>query len=350
MTDNRNIRLGMVGCGRVTETRHLPALQRVMGVEVVALSDVDVDRLNQVANFFHVKDRYLDYQRLLNDRSIDAVAVCVPAQFHVKIGLTAMDAGKHVFIEKPLALNLDESDLLIRRARETSKKVMVGFNLRWHRLIREARMIIDQGGLGAHQMIRTVLSGYHEDVPQWRRRRVSGGGVVFEQAVHHFDLWRYLLRSEIEEVFAISRSAKWDDETATVMARLSNGVLASSVFSQVTKACNQVEIYGDVRSLHDGIEHASSLGEPGGIKNRIEGMGRTLRALPSGLSAIRYGGDFVDSYRAEWRHFIDAIRNETPTESTLEDGRSALEAALAVVASISTGRAVKISATRGTIE
>jgi myo-inositol 2-dehydrogenase/D-chiro-inositol 1-dehydrogenase len=346
----------MVGCGRVTETRHLPALQRLVGAEVVALSDVDVDRLNRVADLFRIKDRYASYQRLLEDFSIDVVAVCVPAQLHVEIGLAALDAGKHVFIEKPLALDLDEIDLLIRRARVTSKKVMVGFNLRWHRLIREARMIIDQGVLGAHQMIRTVLSGYHEDVPQWRRLRVSGGGVVFEQAVHHFDLWRYLLRTEIEEVFAISRSAKWDDETATVTARLSNGVLASSVFSQVTKACNQVEIYGDVRSLHvdcyrfDGIEHDSSLGEPGGIKNRIVGIGRTLRALHSGLSGIRYGGDFVDSYRAEWRHFIDAIVKETPTESTLEDGRSALEAALAVVASISTGRAVKISATRGAIE
>ncbi|MGH7824568.1 MAG: Gfo/Idh/MocA family protein [Candidatus Binatia bacterium] len=88
---------------------------------------------------------------------------------------------------------------------------MLGFNLRWHRLVRRARETIRRGTLGMIQMIRTVLTSYHENVPEWRRYRTQGGGVLFEQAVHHFDLWRYLLQSEVEEVFATSRSGKWDD-------------------------------------------------------------------------------------------------------------------------------------------
>jgi predicted dehydrogenase len=169
MTANLRIRLGIVGCGRVTETRHLPALRYLKNAEVVALADVSVDRLNKVADLFRVKDRYTDYQRLLSNPSIDTVAVCVPAQFHVEIGLAASDAGKHVFIEKPLALTLKDCDLLTQRAKRSSSKVMVGFNVRWHRLVREARDIVQRGTLGTHQMIRTVLSSYHEDVPQWRK-------------------------------------------------------------------------------------------------------------------------------------------------------------------------------------
>ncbi|MGH7824567.1 MAG: Gfo/Idh/MocA family oxidoreductase [Candidatus Binatia bacterium] len=139
-------------------------------------------------------------------------------------------------------------------------------------------------------------------------------------------------------------------ETATVTARMANGVLACSVFSERTIARNELEIYGESRCMRidcyrfDGLEHASSLNHPGGLKDRVQSIGRTLRAFPLGVSGLRYGGDFVDSYRTEWRHFIDAIRTNTPVESTLEDGRSALQVALAVVKSISTGQPVKVPA------
>jgi predicted dehydrogenase len=348
MTVAPSIRLAIVGCGRVTETLHLPSLQQVAGVEVVALSDVSAERLNKLADRFHIKERHVSYQPVLENASVDAVAVCVPAHSHVQVALDVVSAGKHLFIEKPLALRLDDADLLIDRVKNSRLKAMVGFNLRRHRLIQQARQILQKSDFGKLQMIRSVLSGYHEDVPEWRKRRESGGGVLFEQAVHHFDLWRYLLGSEIEEVSAISRSAKWDDETATVTARLTNGMLASSAFSQVAKACNEVEIYGDERWLRvdcyrfDGLEHASSMSQPGSVKSRLKSIGTTLRALPRGILGLRYDGDFFDSYRAEWRHFVDAIRNDTPIESTLEDGRSALQAALAAVKSLTTGTLVKV--------
>ena len=107
MANSRNpIRFGLIGCGRVTETRHLPALQPLEGAEVVALSDISPTRLKEVADVFHIKGRHIDYQQLLSDPSIDAVAVCVPAQFHVEVALAALDAGKHVFWEnsKPFGL------------------------------------------------------------------------------------------------------------------------------------------------------------------------------------------------------------------------------------------------------
>src|SRR5215813_5754774 len=95
------IQLGVIGCGGVTETRHLPALRNLPGVEVVAVADLDPDRLKRVADQFSIRRRYSNFSPLLDDPAIEVVAVCVPAQFHVEVALAALEAGKHLFIEKP---------------------------------------------------------------------------------------------------------------------------------------------------------------------------------------------------------------------------------------------------------
>lgn len=350
MTWDRSMRIGVVGCGRVTETRHLPALRYLKSAEVVALADISVDRLNKVADLFHIKARYANYQRLLEDPSIDVVAVCVPAQHHVEIGLAALDAGKHVFVEKPLALKLDECHILIERARKSPNKVMVGFNLRWHRLVRQAREMIQQGRLARIDLMRTVLTSYHDAVPQWRQYREWGGGVLFELAVHHFDLWRFLLRSEVEEVSASTVCGLWEDEAATVSARMANGVLITSVFAERTSESHEVEVYGQAGRLKvscydfDGLECFSTAGFSGDMRNRLRRIAFTAKELPQGIRNMGRGGDFIASYRAEWSHFSDAIRHNIPVECTLEDGVQALRVVLAAARSASTNQPVNLSA------
>ena len=96
MPDRRKpVKLGLIGCGWVTETRHLPALRFVPDAEVVAVADIDAVRLNRVADRFHIEHRYRDFRALLDDPAVDTVAVCVPAQLHVEVALAALDSGKH---------------------------------------------------------------------------------------------------------------------------------------------------------------------------------------------------------------------------------------------------------------
>lgn len=343
------IKLGLIGCGRVAETRHLPALQNLPDAEVVAVADIDQNRLGQVADQFHIKQRYSNFLDLLNDPSIEAIAICVPAQFHVEVALAALEAGKHLFIEKPLALSLEEADRLIARAGQLPYKVMVGFNLRWHRLLRQARELIQQGVLGSLELMRTAFTSYHQNIPEWRKRRELGGGVFFEVAIHHFDLWRFLLQSEVEEVFAVSRSRQWEDETTTVTARLTNGVFVTSIFSERTGESNEVEIYGQagrvrVSCYHfDGLEYVSSSSSPGDARARLQQIAHTLKELPRGVWGMRQGGDFIASYRAEWRHFIDAIRLGRPVGCTLEDGWRSLEVVMAAIESGTLGRPAKVT-------
>lgn len=342
------VRLGVIGCGQAGAHSHLPALGFVPEVKVVALADGDPDRLNKAAERFHVKRRYDDYVQLLEDPEIEAVAVCVPVESHVETGIAVLDARKHLFLEKPLALNLDEADRLIERAAQSPCKVMLGFNLRWHRLAQRTRELIQQDGLGALELIRSGLTSYHETIPEWRRTRARGGGVFFEQAVHHFDLWRFLTGAEVAEVFGVSRSGVWEDETATITARLSNGVLAAAVFAVHTGKRNEVEVYGRAACVSfsfyrfDSFDYVTGASRTDGIGVRLSKAQRALRETPHGLLRLRRGGDFLASFQNEWRHFCAAIRNDARVLGTLDDGRRALQIALAAMRSAELGRPIQV--------
>ncbi len=347
--NDKPIKLGIIGCGRVSETRHLPALRNVCEVEVVAAADLDSDRLNALSGRFGIRKRYRDFADLVTDPEIEAVAVCVPARFHVQVALAALERDKHLFIEKPLALTLADADVLAERAARSRRRIMVGFNLRWHRLVRRARDELRQGVLGPVQFMRTILTSYHETLPDWRARRESGGGVLFELAVHHFDLWRYLLGSEVDEIFAVAQSGQWDDEAAVVTARMTNGVVVSSVFSERTSESHDLEFFGKGGQLRvscydfDGLEFSPPGGFPGDLKRRLGKMARTLQELPQGIRGMRQGGDFIGSYAAEWRHFAAALRHDVPLESTQDDGRRALEVVIAAALSADAGRPLRIA-------
>lgn len=343
------INIGIVGCGRATTVLHLPALQFVPGVKVVALADPDREALHQASKQLGAEQCVSDYRVLLDNPGIEAIAICVPAQFHVEIALAVLDAGKHLFIEKPLALTLKECDRLIERAANLPLKVMLGFNTRWHRLAREARTLFHQGILGQLEIVRSALTSCHKDLPEWRRRRISGGGVLLEMAMHHFDLWRYVLDEEIDEISAHSRSGTWEDESATVTARLSSGALASATFAECTSQNNSIEIYGRSGSLSvsfyrfDGLETATTSDIPGNIQARIRGLKRFAEELPKAIATNRQGGEWLQSYREEWRHFVGSIRTGVPVECGLEDGRRALAVALAAMESAATGKAIAIA-------
>jgi predicted dehydrogenase len=351
--EDRAIKLGIIGCGRVAEERHLPALQHLPHVRVVAAADIDAHRAERLADQFSIEHRFGDYRALLDDADIEAVGILTPTQSHAEIGLAALDAGKHVLIEKPLAMNVAECDRLIERAARSPFKVIVGFNLRWHRLVRQARTIIQSGTLGRVKAIRSVYTHDRsgENAPAWHRKRELGGGVSFNEAVHHFDLWRYLLCSEVVDVFSFSRpSVYYEDETHVTTARLSDGALATGVFMFKTSPNSEVEIYGEFGRVYlscyrfDGLEFFSHSTYPGDLWNRLKKTLLTLRALPQTIPIMRRGGDFAATFCALWRHFIDCIQKDESSQCTLEDGKEALRIALASMDSASSGQPVQTRA------
>jgi myo-inositol 2-dehydrogenase / D-chiro-inositol 1-dehydrogenase len=333
-------------------TRHLPALAGLPEGRVVALAETDRERLDRVGARFGVERRHVDPEALIDDPNVDVVAICVPAQHHAPIALRALDAGKHVLLEKPIALSLDDAETMAARAGEGASISMIGFNLRWHRLVRRALDTVRSGTLGSIDLVRAVITGpkrYRSDIGPWAGRRELGGGSLIETAVHHYDLWRFLCGSEVEDVFACSSSRHGDDNTAVVSARMRSGALVSAAYCDGTSPESSIILSGSDGSLHlsllrfDGFELRRPLEIVGAPRTRVRQALRTLAEVPEGLAASRAGGVFLSSYRAEWAHFLGCIRAGRATGCTFDDGVEALRIALAATHSTQTGRPVRIA-------
>jgi myo-inositol 2-dehydrogenase / D-chiro-inositol 1-dehydrogenase len=346
----RPLRIGFIGCGEVGAEKHLPAVREVRELEVVAVADVDPDRLRSVEARFGIRRCHRDPRSLLADPEIEAVAVCLPPRLQVGAALEALDAGKHVWIEAPLGLSLPDCDRLIARARGSDRHVTVGFHMRWHRLVRQAKQLVDRGGLGQIQTIRATWNSPRADdtLPEWRRHRALGGGALVEVAGDHFDLWRYLLDAEIAELFASTVDGRWEDEAAVVSGHMTNGVLVSAVFSERANHDLEFEICGKAGRLRvslirfEGFEYYATETMPSSLPARVQRMGHFLKELPRALPRMHRAGDYRVSYSDQWRQFERSIRTGTPMESTLQDGRQALAAVLAAARSSVVGRPVSL--------
>src|SRR5260370_740390 len=157
------IRLGLVGCGAVTEEEHLPALQGLPGVQVVAAADPRPERLHLVCDRFHIPRRYEHVDALAADPGVDALGVCIPAGSHRLVVPVLLRADKHVLVEKPPGLALEDVDEMIATAHRAHAKVMVGYHMRWHRMVREAHAIIESGVCRPIRVIRMGWYGPRDD-------------------------------------------------------------------------------------------------------------------------------------------------------------------------------------------
>jgi len=348
----KRLRLGLVGFGRAAQTLHLPALRYVHDWQVTAIADSDTHRAQEAARRFGIARCYSDYRKLIEDADVEAIAVCVPPRLHAEVALAALEAGKHVFIEKPLAVSLEDCDRIARGAARSPGKAMVGLNLRWHPLVRRAREILKSNTLGELALVRTqftTANRSHPGTPAWASRREHGGGVLFDLGVHHFDLWRHLTGTEVAEVFCTTQTGEGDDASAVVAGRMATGLCVCSVFSDCTRDANELELCGRKGTLRvslyrfDGLELTDSTTPADTLGARFRRVPATLKELPRALAQAFRGGSFLAAYCEEWRHFARVIRVSAPVECTIEDGRRAVEVSLAALASAAESRAIRIS-------
>jgi predicted dehydrogenase len=349
-----DVRIGIVGCGRAASDLHVPAIRRVAGATVVALADSDPARLRSLADRCPGASSYPDYRAMLEDPRVDLVAVCVPVTLHAEIAEAALQAGKHLFVEKPLALELEDCDRLVaaaRRAEASGRRAAVGFNLRSHRLARRAKALVESGALGDIELVRTLWTADWTGAtrPAWHALREQGGGALLEIGTHQADLWRWLLESEVEVVHADARCTAFDDQTATLQARMANGVLVTGAVSQRSTSHNVVEVFGSRGSLAFSCYHADSFtvtavgGARTGPWRRIRPLLEKAAQLPATVGVARAGGDFQLSYVREWEAILGAVAGGGALAATLHDGRQAAAVVQAALRSAGEGRAVGVA-------
>jgi predicted dehydrogenase len=346
------LNVGIVGCGRVTGLRHLPALARIPDAQAVALADVDEARAAELARRHGVEARYGSHGELLADPRIEAVAVCVPASRHAEIAIPALEAGKHVLIEKPLALSVDDAERIRDAAAGAPGAVVLGFNLRWHRLVRRARELVLAGELGEVEAVRTVFTSsfdYRDVAAPWRLRRELGGGALREMGPHHLDIWRFLTGREVGEVFASSRSPEDADDTAVIAGVLDGGARAETLVSQRSTNVNEIDVFGERGRLrvscyrYDGLDVQLGRGFGGDVRHRLAGLARATVELPAFVRGARGQSDYLDSYVAQWRHFVDAAAGAVAPDPGVEDGVRNVEVVAAAVESLESGRSQPVA-------
>ena len=345
-----SIGVGVIGCAGAAARLHLPVLRHLPGARVTAIADTTQSALNAVGDLFAIPARYHDYRDLLKNPAVDAVAICVPPELHEVIGLASLEANKHVFMEKPLALSLEQCTRLVQAAELSSVTTMVGFHLRWHRLVREAHEWMTAGRLGTVELLRTVFTSgirWRADLPAWRTRREAGGGVLIESGVHYYDLWRFLTACEVDEVHVMSRSAEHHDSTALVTARLQIGTLATASFCQGTVDSLEIDIYGSAGRLRiSGYALDGMFFDPAGYKG-VKKLWSKAMSVPGRLRraarAVPLGGYYAHAYREQWTGFLNAIQCGKPAGASFADGREATRVALAVTQSANARRSVRIA-------
>jgi len=347
---NADLRLGIIGCGRVADERHLPALRQLQDVRVTAVTDTDGERADRLAARLGGVPVCKDFRALLERKDVDAVAVLTPTPSHAEIVLAALDAGKHVLVEKPLAVSSTDCERIVARAALSKVKVALAFNLRQHRLVCKARARVQSGELGRISLIRSIYTHDRtgKAAPAWHRELSLGGGVILNEAIHHFDLWRFLLGSEVEEISCAAQpSDLYEHESSTVSARLSGGTLASGAFSLSTSPQSELEICGEKGRLFlscyrcDGLAVYPHEAYPGDFGHRLRETAASLVQFGQALPSLRRGGDFQDSFRALWRHFADCIRDDRQPDCSLLDGQRAVQIALAAAQSARSGQSVR---------
>jgi myo-inositol 2-dehydrogenase/D-chiro-inositol 1-dehydrogenase len=335
------MKVGLIGAGWVVEDLHLPALAQLADVEVVAVADDDPERLARVASRVGAAAMQSP-DALLEHPGLDAVGIWLAPGAQLDAARAAIDAGVHVFMEKPLTLDPDECDRLAAQAAAAGKQVMLSLPRRFMHLPQRARALVRSGAIGEVRSVRAVPAGGGRErlvFPDWDGRHALAG-VLYEMGVHHFDLWRWVLGRDIAWVDAHTSD---DGSTAALVAGLTDGVTVSAAFVDATAGVDGLDVFGDRARLElscfsfDGLRLHPASGMAGDPATRLRHGWSTMRALPRGVRTQRSGGLFVDAYRCAWAELREAIDAGRPTACTIDDGRHAIDAVRAALRSAAQG-------------
>lgn len=221
------LHVGIIGLGKMGVTRARELMRRG---DAYVVSGFDPHPEAFAEHFPHVK--ILDSMEAVIDSGVDAVFVCTPNRFTPGAIIAALDAGKHVFSEKPPGRNVrDIEDIIAAERRNPGCKLKFGFNHRYHEGIREAKRIVDSGRLGKILWVRGIYgkSGGPEFEQEWRSdKELVGGGILLDQGIHMLDLFHYFL-GEFVEVKSMVTTAHWNipvEDNAFALLRDAQGRIA----------------------------------------------------------------------------------------------------------------------------
>ena len=337
MNKYSKIGVGVIGAGRIGKLHIEHLAQNISDVELLAICSLDSVNVESLAGQFNVPKVATDYNTLLTDPRIDAVLVASSTDTHVEISQAAAKAGKHVFCEKPISLDLEQIDETLAIVEKAGVKFQVGFNRRFDASFTRVREAVTSGEIGEPHILR--ITSRDPSPPPIEYVKVSGG-IFLDMTIHDFDMARYLIGAEVIEVYAAGGvrvdpkiGEAGDIDTTVITLRFQNGVIATIDNSReaVYGYDQRVEVFGSkgmvtaANPLTDTVTFSGSEG--------------TRAASPPYFFVERYKPAFL----AELQAFFACIQEDTPPSVTGEDGRAPVVIGFAALKSLRENRPVLLS-------
>jgi myo-inositol 2-dehydrogenase/D-chiro-inositol 1-dehydrogenase len=331
------VNIGLIGAGRIGNLHAQHLAFRLPEANLLAVADIFVEAAKKCATDCRIPSAFQDYHRILDNPDIDAVVICTSTDTHAEIIGEATAAGKHIFCEKPIALDLGSTDRALEAVDKAGVKFQVGFNRRFDPSFQRARDLMAAGKLGAPQIVR--ITSRDPEPPSIEYVR-SSGGIFLDMTIHDFDMARYLIESEVIELYAMGGvmvdpeiGKAGDIDTAVITLRYANGAFGTIDNSRqaVYGYDQRVEVFGS-----QGIVVVSN-------KKPDAAEWSTADGVHSSLPLFFFMQRYIDSFIAEMRAFIECIQEDKPPPVTGKDGRISLVMGYAARKSYAENRPIKTS-------
>lgn len=331
-----SIKIGIIGAGRIARVHAETLAYRIPEAKVVAVADIIPDAAKKLAADFQIPAVFESHRPIIEDKRIDAVIICSSTDTHAQMITEAAQAGKHIFCEKPIALDLPKIDAALHAVDKAGVKLQVGFNRRFDPSFKRARELVASGQIGTPHILR--ITSRDPAPPPLAYVKVSGG-IFLDMTIHDFDMARYIMGSEVVEVFAAGNvlvdpeiGKAGDVDTAVTMLRFANGALG--VIDNSRKAAygydQRVEVFGS-----NGMAMVANKTPDQVIQS--DGVG-VHSAKPLHFFLERYS----DAYLEEMREFVTCLKeNKAPSVGGF-DGRIAVVIGHAAKRSLEEHRIIKV--------
>ena len=228
----RPLRWGILGCGDIAGKTFAPCLVQSDCCELVAVMRRDAAKAREFAEQFGVERAYSDVGQLINDPQVDALVIATPPHVHAEQTVAAARAGKHVLVEKPMAMNPDECRTMIAACREAGVRLGVAYRRRQYPQVVKLKELLAEGAIGRVTLVRGHYSGWYEATPgepaHWRLDpSIGGGGVLMDMACHRLEV-SLNLGGRVTEVSAMVEAVEHDwpvEDSAVLLLRFESGAL-----------------------------------------------------------------------------------------------------------------------------
>lgn len=331
------VKMGLIGAGRIgcLHAEHLAT--RIPCAEVLMVADVSVKAARACAERYAIPSAVQDYHSILEHPEIQAVVICSSTDSHARIIEEAAEAGKHIFCEKPIAFDLPSIDRALDAVERAGVQLQIGFNRRFDANYARVRQAVEQGEIGQPCMLH-IVSRDPEPPPIAYIER--SGGIFVDMTIHDFDMARFLIGSEVEEIFVQAGvlnnpeiGEAGDVDSAVVLLRFANGVIGTISNSRYAAYGydQRVELLGSAGAISTENNYQNSA--------IISTRQSIHRDLPLHFFLERYSESFV----AEMMAFVDALLYHRPVPVNGQEGRIPVVMALAAQKSLLERRPVHLS-------